>query len=99
MAFDNCCIVDDKPPKKRRNRKNPKLSENDRDDSSNAGDPFSKLVGILTEDAKKPHHDIGMHIVELQAQQKIEEEKTKQIDMTLQIKKMEFAMAFLNQKK
>ena len=39
-----------------------------------------------------------MHIVELQAQQKIEEEKTKQIDMMLQIKKMEFENGIIESK-
>ena len=40
-----------------------------------------------------------MHIIEMQAQQKIEEEKTKQMEMTLQIKKMELEMAILQQQK
>jgi len=61
---------------------NLKNKGNDKDDDSDVGDPLSKLVGILSEDAKKPHHDIGMYIIEMQAQQKIEEEKTKKMEMT-----------------
>ena len=97
--FDKSCEIDDDTPKKRRKRLNLKNKGNDKDDDSDVGDPLSKLVGILSEDAKKPHNDIGMHIIEMQAQQKIEEEKTKQMEMTLQIKKMELEMAILQQQK
>ena len=98
--FDKSCEIDDDTPKKRRNRLNPKKKGNDKDDDwTDVGDSLSKLVGILSEDVKKPHHDIGTHIIEIQAQQKIEEEKTKQLEMSLQMKKMELEMAILQQQK
>ena len=78
--------------KKRRHRKNIKHSGNEKDDISDLGDPLSKLVGILAEDSKTPIYDVGMHIVEIQAQHTLKEEKTKQLEITLQIKKMEMAL-------
>ena len=95
--FDKSCEIDDYTPKKRCNRLNLKNKGNDKDDDSDVRDPLSKIVGILSEDAKKPHHDICMHIIEMQAQQKIKQGKTKQIEMSLQIMKMELEMAILQQ--
>ena len=59
----------------------------------------SSLVNILAVDMKGPQKDSGMHIIELQAQQKMEEEKTKQLELNLQLKKMEYELALLQQQK
>ena len=97
--FDKSCEIDDDTGKKRRNQLNLKNKWNDKDDDSDVGDPLPKLVRIFSEDAQKSHHDISMYILEMQAQQMIEEEKTKQMEMSLQIKKMELEMTILQQQK
>ena len=95
---DTALSAVEKGNKKRRNRKNQKSSFV-LDDTNINDDPLSSLVDILAVDMKGPQKDSGMHIIELQAQQKMEEEKTKQLELNLQLKKMEYELALLQQQK